>query len=403
MTELYPVIEDEKLLGVIGSGGEVTKLCLSKGMSSHECRYYLWISRDLAVDITPMITGSGVYVDGVRIPIISWTKSMPYIHARTFADFESYVEELAKILKSSIESRNVVLGFSGGKDSTALLIILLELQKYVSFKLHVVYVKLPFIDSPENIKFIDKVSKTLNIDIEILVPKRRDFRSMLQWRGLPKWGDRWCTYYKVKPMRDYMKKLDNPIEAIGDRVLESPKRLSKWVRILEQMKLATERRLMPILTLTLPDIVLILRSRNLVNPLYLKGLPRISCTYCPFKTLYEFSLNEEVEDPGFIDEIIRRDYRKRYHEIPFDEFEEHELWRFSPELSKALLKLKHEVLKREEYQVLRLNSVSRIYTSIWSSQTLSNLPVVSTQQVLKILKQDKPTIPLINPEQNGQN
>ena len=71
------------------------------------------------------------------------------------------------------------------------------------------------------------------------------------------------------------------------------------------------------------DVVKVCKEFQLVNPQYLDGFTRVSCVFCPYKTLYELNLEkiDKVDDPGFIESILRRSYDRWYRgEVKFEDF-----------------------------------------------------------------------------------
>ena len=73
MTELYPLVDEAgRLRGAIGTGGDATKVCGLDGV----CSYYLWLTVDVAADVTRMMNGKAVKVkteSGTGVaPVASW-------------------------------------------------------------------------------------------------------------------------------------------------------------------------------------------------------------------------------------------------------------------------------------------------------------------------------------------
>ena len=97
-----------------------------------------------------------------------------------------------------------IVSLSGGKDSTAMLLHMLELKYEID--------QIIFFDSgwefPQMYKHLDKLEKYINRPITRLYPKR-PFDVMLSKYGWPNHFVRWCTTYKVntikklKPTVDY--------------------------------------------------------------------------------------------------------------------------------------------------------------------------------------------------------
>ncbi len=367
MTELYPIISrNGKLVGVVGSGGDVT--VVEEAESSARTWLY-WVTRREALDVTGFIDRRKLWIDGTMVPAASWVEAAPYVHAYVAWDLEEYVDWLAKRCRG-LEGRRVLLNYSGGKDSTAALVVLLKLMERISFRLRVVYVHVPFLEPERNVSFVEHASRRLGVDVEIAEPPRREFKSMLQWKGLPRRDNRWCTYFKVKPVREIRKKDRRLVEVVGDRLFEAPKRMERLARRAAQGIVLSERRFTPTAMLTLLDVVKVVRSAGLIHPDYLQGLPRVSCTLCPYKALHEFTDQQldELEDPGLIERVLSKEHRKWYEKIPFNEFVEKQLWRYPVWLAVRA----YNAAKSIEYSIqdpdpLRLSSdeAASLYRSVW--------------------------------------
>ncbi len=380
MTELYPcAIGDE--LATLGSGGDALKLCRGT-----QCRYFLWISATQAVEVNDLIRKGIIPTSRGPLRIDSWLTAAPYIHAKTI-ELDSYVENLAKSLGPKLEGKVIVVGYSGGKDSTAALIILTLLQNFVNFRLRAIYVYIPYLDNPSNLRFVDYVSKRLGIDIEVVEPRRRVFRSYLRWLGLPQRGNRWCTRFKAEPMRRILRELgDRGIEVVADRALESAKRARKLYLSIVRGSILTGRKFRVVATLTLLDVISIVKRFGLVNPQYLEGMPRVSCTLCPYRSLYELGLAsiDGVEDPGLVETVLRKMHVQRYSFVEWSTFCTRALWRFRPREAAKLVAL-HNLLSRvqPERRSLSSNTVSRLYTYPWIHEI--GAPLLRLEDIASIL------------------
>lgn len=366
MTELYPVIERGELRGVIGSGGDATKVCSTEGA----CRYYLWVSKSRALDVTGLLSRRGVLeVEAERgrgfAPVKPWLASPPYVHARAVPDLDEYARTLARMVGQELRGRTVLLGFSGGKDSVAALLTLLKLQEYVSFRLRVMFIHIPFLESPRSVEFVEKLSSRLGIQVDIRSAPRRDMKSLLKWKGMPRRGYRFCTVYKAKPMREARKKDPRLVEVIGDRLTESPKRFERLSKAAASRVVLTGRKFRPTYVFTLPDIIAIVREAGLIHPDYLDGVPRVACALCPYKALHEFENIPPLEDPGLIDLVLEKMWRRWYSWTSLEEFREQHLWRFSARDAKPLTYAKELLGRREDLEELEAGSVAEIYRRAW--------------------------------------
>ena len=363
MTELYPVLTDNKIL-VVGCSSDITKLC-----DNEQCNIFLWVDSDIALNINPFIINDVLRINDLSLHISSWLESVPYLNIRSFNDIDDIVNFIAKRSKKYLEGKTVVLGYSGGKDSTAALILITKLMEYLNIKLKVMYVYMPYIESTRNLKFVEYVSRRLSINIEIIEPKRRYVRKTLKWLGLPRRGNRWCTYFKVRPIRKVVRGNPKVIEAIADRLFESPKRALRLIKRLKDGFIASERKFTPVEFMPITDVMFIVKKWGLIHPAYMDGLPRVSCTLCPYKTLYEFNVVETLEDPGLIDEVLLKEYRKSYvySKIPFEEFISNALWRFKPNTALKLYKLKGRLRNYlDKGRILSYRRVKDLHIMSWN-------------------------------------
>ncbi len=373
MTELYPVTRDGELVGVIGTGGDATKLCRPRG----GCRYYLWMNGLEAWEVTGLLDGRGMLwlqrLGGERgfVPLRSWTASPPYVHARAVADLDEYADYLARLVGRELRGKTVLLGFSGGKDSVAALVTLLRLQERVDFRLHVMYIHIPFLESPRSVRFVETVARRLGIEIDIREAPRRVMKTLLKWKGMPRRGFRFCTMYKARPMRELRKKDPSVIEVVGDRLTESPKRFERLTKALAARIVLAGRKFRPTYLFTLLDVVEIVRETGLIHPDYLDGIPRVACNLCPYRALYEFTVDtSEPEDPELIERVLDKMWRKWYSWTSYETFAEQRLWRFSVPVAKPLLEAKQLLAQRaleegEAPAAVSARGVAETYRRVW--------------------------------------
>jgi 3'-phosphoadenosine 5'-phosphosulfate sulfotransferase (PAPS reductase)/FAD synthetase len=370
LTELYPLIIGGRVVGVIGSGGDATKVCYDDN-----CKYYLWMSSEVAYEVTSLLDKSARIevkesnVEGF-IPLGSWLLSPPYVHARAVPDVDEYARMLAKTVGRDLQGRRVLLGFSGGKDSMAALLVLLKLLEYVDFKLHVMYVHIPFLESPRSVEFVERVASKLGIDIDIRTAPRREMKSLLKWKGLPRRGYRYCTVYKAKPMRQLRKEDPRLIEVIGDRLTESPKRMERLSKAAAYRVVLVGRKFRPTFFFTLLDVVDIVKKSGLIHPDYLDGLPRVACTICPYKSLHEFHKLPPLEDEELIEKVMEKTWKKWYSWTSFELFKQHHLWRYPTRLAKAILNAKLAIKPyTSTFEELDADWVEEAYKRIWVEPT----------------------------------
>ncbi len=368
MTELYPVIDDGVLTGVLGCGGDALLMCHVE----NECRFFLWVSAEEAVEVTDLIEGRGVKVPGGGVlPVVSWVRAAPYVHVRVCSGLRGYVSWVARELRGSgIRGRSVIVGVSGGKDSVAALTVVNSLAGRLGLRVRATYVYIPFLDSLRSRKFVEEVlPQRVGCDVEVVEARRRDVKRYLKWRGMPKRGRRWCTYFKVRPMRDAMKADRRLLEVVADRVSESPKRARKLLKVASERLILAGRRFRPTYILTILDVVDIVRSVNAVHPDYVSGYPRVACALCPYRSLYELGeeVLRDVEDAGLIEEVLRKEHSVRYARlgIDFEDLTSKHLWRFEPSTAKLLNKVVHAVAKDEGRARLGKGRVKSIIKKLW--------------------------------------
>ena len=120
-----------------------------------------------------------------------------------------------------------IVCFSGGKDSLAMLIYLLENKKQVD---DIIYVDMDdwMWDSAKT--HIKQVEKTFNIHINIINAKEERIKGFERY-GFPSFINRWCTGIKRDMMRDYLRKKypnEKIIQYIG-YTADEEKRLKKSI------------------------------------------------------------------------------------------------------------------------------------------------------------------------------
>ena len=94
-----------------------------------------------------------------------------------------------------------ILCYSGGKDSTAMLIHLLENKRPIDEILYVDVGDWVWESSKEHLK---RVKDTFNVDITILDVSNELRKGFEKW-GFPSFLNRWCTGIKRETMRKYLR------------------------------------------------------------------------------------------------------------------------------------------------------------------------------------------------------
>jgi len=172
------------------------------------------------------------------------------------------------------------VSFSGGKDSTAMLIRLLELEEQIDG----IYFADTGFEFPELYEYIKKIEKYTGQEIKIIKPKnsfshwfygkvtRGNFKGKV--RGFPMYVNPcfWAREAKIKPLQKLRKKADifyigiafNEIERMSkDENIRYPLIEWKW----------TEQ-----------DCINYLNKKGLFNPLY-ANFNRLGCYFCPKQSI----------------------------------------------------------------------------------------------------------------------
>lgn len=195
-----------------------------------------------------------------------------------------------------------IVSFSGGKDSTAMLLKMIENNMPID---EVVYCKImatPTIGAeyPEMYKYLDRIDeylmKSIGKKLTRIEPKisfEEQFYTIKQRNkhkgeiyGFPYTISSWCNdRLKMKALNKYFKQQGEHIRYIGI-AYDEPKRLAKLQE--------NARAPLAEWKMTEKDCLEFLKERNLLNPLYEK-FNRLGCWFCPKQRLKSLR-------------ILRRDY-----------------------------------------------------------------------------------------------
>ena len=347
MVEMYPARGGV----LIGSATEFTKI-VSSGES-----VYLWF-KDYAVKVPKEFFESEYWIS-------YWLEDSPTFYWYSFTDLEEYVEYVAKSVKDKIEGKRIYVSFSGGKDSASSLVILDMLREYVNFKVRVGYVHMPYLEPLDNISEAERIASKLGFNIEILAPPESRVRSYLFREGLPYRGRRWCTYLKVRTLREDKKKFEADFEVKGDRLGECRKRFDRLKVQLRGNLFIEGKKFKPVFPLTILDILKIVREKGVVHKSYRAGCPRVSCSLCPYKSVFEFKVCGEVNDPGLIDSVLWHQYNRWYsYRVSFEDFKDYALWRYLPQQTPVIMNLRKRVNVEEEK--ITVKDIAELYSSAWT-------------------------------------
>jgi len=185
---------------------------------------------------------------------------------------------------SSFDADYAVVPWSGGKDSTATLILSL---KALGRKVIPVFIDTG-LEFKETLKYVDDLACQLGVSLlRLKAPIKEAVES---GRELPTNKDRWCTHLKVKAAQDYIRQLSKTgrvLMVVGDREAESPSRLSRPATIEHENHVEAA----PIKLWSAMHVQLYLASRKVpLNPMYDYGFFRVGCYICPALRSWEISL-----------------------------------------------------------------------------------------------------------------
>ena len=185
--------------------------------------------------------------------------------------------ETKKFKKIASTFDEIVIPWSGGKDSTAVIVLA---KNYFKTNFTTIFVDTG-LEFENTLEYIEKIKKLLKIKVEI-VNARID-------ESLKKFGknfltERKCTFQKVSSLYDFIREnFSNPLILTGDRISES---ISRSFR--PQFRKDEFYVYSPIKYWSFLDIQLLFHLNNIpFNKLYEKGFYRIGCKVCPFIDSFE--------------------------------------------------------------------------------------------------------------------
>ena len=190
-----------------------------------------------------------------------------------------------------------VVGFSGGKESTVLLHLVVRLMKSMGNpdKLKVIYIEISGNTHEENIQYVYSIIKKLGISQDNFVHLKSslDFYKAIKKWGFPSFKRRWCmNVFKRMVLIKYIKSLNKKIIMfVGDRFSDSVRRRTLLSKkgILEYNRSWNQYTSHPIAHWSLNHVFSYLILNNIeLNPLYYKIGSSGNCVYCPFVTDIEY-------------------------------------------------------------------------------------------------------------------
>ncbi len=258
------------------------------------------------------------------------------------------------------------------------------------FRLVAVYSHMPILEPRENEDIARREAEKLDIEFYATRPEPRIVRRYLASEGLPYRSARWCTYLKTRPVRELRKKLGLEYVVSGDRIVEAGKRFVRLVGLALRKKFVDGKQLRPTFTWTIFDVVKTCRLYGYSHPDYLAGLPRVSCSFCPYKSLHEFALTRSTGFEDLVEKVLKREYRVWYEKrgIAWEDFVEQALWRYTPQAARIwneVAKYVQALAERGDLEIVDADYIHRVYRSIWI-EPLPQLPVKDLECELEVLK-----------------
>lgn len=207
----------------------------------------------------------------------------------------------------------LVINFSGGKDSTAMLAYLVE--RYPHVKKHVVFADTGW-EHPDAEEWSRKVVGLFGLPLHVVRNPNKTFLSMAAARGkFPGMGQRQCTSdLKRGPILTWIRRnISDPVvvSAMGLRSEESPARAKKKKLKRSERQSNSVRTIwewIPIQDWTEKRVLHFLWERGIpIHPVY-KYLRRFSCRVCIFMTAHDVR-QVALHDPEAIDiiELVEKD------------------------------------------------------------------------------------------------
>ena len=194
-----------------------------------------------------------------------------------------------------------IISFSGGKNSTAMLLMMLE----DGYKIDDIVFADTQMEYPEMYDYISKVEKYLGREVTFLKPyktykeafytrlQRGKFKGNIY--GFPTLRGKWCLrYLKLTPLDNYAKSIKGEFLIWVGITIDEPKRYERLCKFENKRAYLCENKI------TDNDCLIYLKSKNLLNPLY-KKFSRLGCWICG---------NQKINDLR----ILRKDYPDLWQE-----------------------------------------------------------------------------------------
>lgn len=196
------------------------------------------------------------------------------------------------IVPAEVNDFEIIASVSGGKDSTALMLVLRE----AGLPFRAVFADTGW-EAPETYEYINTL-RTLIGPIDVVQWQRTMQENILHRAGFPARMLRWCTQeQKVKPLRKYHDSVEEEtgretLNVVGIRAEESQHRakMSMW----EDDDKWGGYVWRPLLDWSVEDVIAVHKRHNVpMNPLYHQGYDRVGCFPCIFSRKEEIRLLPE--------------------------------------------------------------------------------------------------------------
>lgn len=210
---------------------------------------------------------------------------------------EKFLQSQGIIVKwlQSCPPEKQAIGYSGGKDSTAVLFLVKNIAEYLDVdfsKISIVFENTG-IEYPETVKFVHMLRDKEGINLIELIPKK-NFWQCVDVAGFPRGKNKrpvtdggktdiCCWHLKEKPMMDFIKFNGIEVTYMGITALESRQRMIKASThgTCYHAKKWQTNKVLPILYWSEAEVWDFIKRQNLpVNPIYPKGADRCGCMIC---------------------------------------------------------------------------------------------------------------------------